>query len=149
MASARAAFDKLCTLVSPLTAEGFLALDDTALKTAFFSRQKMRYGRALAKAIVMGNLELTALESLPDDAVRQQLTRITGIGPWTADIYLMMALGREDIFPAGDLALAIAVQEVKGLAKRPKPAELAMMAEAWRPKRSSAARLLWHYYLSR
>ncbi len=149
LASAQAAFDKLCEIVSPLTPQGFLSLDDAALKNAFFSRQKLRYSRELANAIVTGKLELEALESRSDDEVRQKLTSIPGIGPWTADIYLMMALGREDIFPVGDLALAIAVQEIKGLAVRPKPSELSLIAEAWRPERSSAARLLWHYYLSR
>ena len=147
--SARAAFERLLEVAQPLTPESFLALDDATLKRVGFSRQKTRYGRALAAAVGAGELSLGGLETLPDDAVRRELTRIVGIGNWTADIYLMMALGRRDVWPQGDLALAVAVKEVKGLASRPRSDELSALAETWQPYRAVAARLFWHYYLSR
>lgn len=149
LVSARAAFERLGEVASPLTPETFLALDDATLKRVGFSRQKTRYGRALADAVTTGSLDLAGLEFLEDDAVRLELTKIVGIGNWTADIYLMMALGRPDVWPQGDLALAVAVKEVKGLTTRPRPLELSVLAEAWQPYRAVAARLFWHYYLSR
>lgn len=149
LASAKAAFTRLQFLASPLTPERFLALDDAELKGAGFSRQKTLYGRHLAEAIAAGRLNLEALGRLEDAGVKAQLTRVKGIGSWTADIYLLMSLRRPDAWPAGDLALAVAVQEVKCLSSRPAPLELAALAEAWRPWRAVAARLLWNYYLKR
>ena len=148
LASARAAFDRLLVVASPLTPERFLELDDTTLKTAGFSRQKTRYSRALAAAILSGELDLTALDALDDHAVHTELTKVVGIGRWTADIYLLMALCRPDAWPAGDLALAIAARHALGLAATPSAAELAAIGEAWRPWRAVAARVLWHFYLS-
>lgn len=148
LASARAAFDKLCEIASPLTPERFLALDDVTLKAAGFSRQKTRYGRELARAIGSGSLDLAALPGLDDDSVRAALTRVVGIGRWTADIYLLMALGRPDVWPAGDLALATAARHAFGLATVPDVAALAALGEPWRPWRAVAARVLWHFYLS-
>jgi len=149
LASAQAASERLVDIASPLTPKTFLELSDEALKGAGFSRQKTRYGRTLATALVEGNLDLDKLETLEDNAAKTQLTQVKGIGNWTADIYLMMALGRPDIWPKGDLALAVAAKELNGLEKRPTQDELESLAEKWRPYRSSAARLLWHYYLSR
>jgi DNA-3-methyladenine glycosylase II len=148
LASARAAMDRLLVAVSPLTPQGFLALDDATLKTIGFSRQKTGYGRGLAQAILDGRLDLQALEKLDDDAVRSQLVSLKGIGRWSADIYLLMALCRPDIWPHGDLALAAAAQQVYSLPSRPTYDELTAMSERWRPWRAIAARLLWHYYLS-
>ncbi|MDQ3458105.1 MAG: DNA-3-methyladenine glycosylase 2 family protein [Deinococcota bacterium] len=145
--SARAAFERLLAVTGPLTPEGFLLLDDATLKAVGFSRQKTAYGRHLARALLERGLDLGPLETLDDAAARAELIRLKGVGPWTADIYLLMALGRPDAWPGGDLALAVAVQEVKGLAGRPGSAELERLAEAWRPCRAVAARLLWHYYL--
>ena len=149
LASAKAAFDKLLAITSPLTPEGFLALDDLTLREAGFSRQKMKYGRLLAEAINNGALDLESLEALPDEEVKKRLTNIKGIGPWTADVYLLMVLGRPDRWPVGDLALQVAAQQIKGLATRPKADELERIGEAWRPWRAVAARLLWHFYLSK
>ena len=149
LVSARATFERLCEVAQPLTPESFLSLDNAVLKRVGFSRQKTRYGRALAAAVTTGDLDLAGLEALSDDTVRRQLTNIVGIGNWTADIYLLMALGRPDVWPQGDLALAVAVKEIKGLTARPRPEELSLVAEAWRPYRAVAARLLWHHYLSR
>ena len=149
LVSARAAFERLCEVAQPLTPETFLALDDATLKRVGFSRQKTRYGRVLAEAVSTRTLDLAGLETLDDDAARRDLTRVVGIGTWTADIYLMTVLGRPDVWPRDDLALAVAVKEVKKLPLRPRPDELAVIAEPWRPLRAVAARLLWHHYLSR
>jgi len=148
LASAKAAFDKLSEAVSPLTPAAFLTLDDRALKEIGFSGQKGRYCREAARAIIHGALDLEALAVLPDDEVRAELEKVTGIGPWTADIYLLMVLLRPDVWPSGDLALAVAIQDVKGLDRRPQPEELHEIADRWRPWRSVAARILWHHYLN-
>ncbi|MEI2689382.1 MAG: DNA-3-methyladenine glycosylase 2 family protein [Anaerolineae bacterium] len=148
LASARAAFQRLLAAADPLTPERFLQLDDDTLKAAGLSRQKAGYGRTLAQAVLARSLELDGLAALDDDAVRVALTAIKGIGPWTADIYLLMVLRRPDAWPSADLALAVAVQQIKGLAARPGPQELEMLGWAWRPWRAVAARLLWHHYLS-
>ena len=149
LASARAAFDRLLGLVSPLTPEGFLTLPETALRAVGFSRQKSHYSRLLATALVAGQLDLQELAQLPDVQAHAALVQLKGIGPWSADIYLLMALGRPDIWPVGDLALQIAVQQVKQLSQRPSAQEMLTVAESWRPWRAVAARLLWHHYLSR
>ena len=149
LASARAAYDRLLAAASPLTPERYLELDDAQLKAIGFSRQKTAYGRYLARAILDGQLDLGALEDMDDAAARSALTQLKGVGPWTADIYLLRALLRPDIWPSGDLALAVAVQEIKGLASRPSPEEMDAQGEHWRPWRAVAARVLWHYYLSR
>ena len=149
LASAQAAFDRLRTVADPLTPHRFLELDDAALLAIGFSRQKARYGRALATAIESGALDLDGLEALDDESVRATLEALPGIGPWTSNIYLLMVLGRPDIWPAGDIALASAVAEVKGLPVRPDSATLTALGEAWRPWRSVAARLFWHDYLGR
>ena len=149
LASAQAAFDRLRAVADPLTPHRFLELDDATLLAIGFSRQKARYGRALAAALASGALELDRLEELDDDAVRATLEALPGIGPWTSNIYLLMVLGRPDVWPAGDIALATAVAEVKDLPVRPDPATLTALGEAWRPWRSVAARLFWLDYLGR
>jgi DNA-3-methyladenine glycosylase II len=131
------------------TPETFLRLDDSALLAIGFSRQKARYVRGLASAVLAGSLDLDDVARLDDERARTTLTALPGIGPWTADIYLLLALGRPDIWPTGDLALVSAVREVKRLAHRPSAAELTALAEPWRPWRAAAARLFWHDYLSR
>lgn len=148
LASARAAFERLNAAVVPLTPQGFLGLDDTQLKTIGFSRQKAGYGRDLARAILDGKLDLERLAGRDDETVRAELKQIKGIGDWTVDIYLLLALRRPDAFPPTDLALLTALQQVKNLATRPTPQEITLIAESWRPYRAVAARLLWHFYLS-
>lgn len=148
LASARACFTRLQAKVGKLDPEGLLTLDDATLKRIGFSRQKTEYARALATALIDGELDLGALADLPDDAARDELMRVKGIGRWTADIYLLMALGRPDVWPQGDLALMVAIQKVKRLRKRPCLDEFRELGEAWRPWRSVAARLLWNHYLS-
>ena len=149
LASARSAFDRLRAVADPLTPTRFLELTDAELLTIGFSRQKARYGRALASAIETGSLDLDGLGGLDDDAVKRTLEALPGIGPWTSTIYLLMVLGRPDVWPAGDIALAELVGQVKRLGRRPDAVEMVTLGEAWRPWRSVAARLFWHDYLER
>ncbi|HEX8073241.1 MAG TPA: hypothetical protein VF546_25065 [Pyrinomonadaceae bacterium] len=148
LASARAAFDRLTAHAAPLTPHNFLTLDDATLRRIGFSRQKTAYCRLLAQALAAGELDLAALARLGDEAARAALLRLKGVGPWTAEIYLLMALRRPDAWPAGDLALAVALARLKGWPARPTTAELLAYGARWRPLRAVAARLLWHYYLS-
>ena len=149
LASARAAFRRLCDAARPLTPARFLKLSDIQLKQIGFSRQKTLYVRLLAEALVKEHLSLDDLHDLSDDAARKFLIALKGIGAWTADIYLLSALRRPDIWPIGDLALAVAVQEVKRLRSRPSPERLEKLSTPWRPYRAVAARLFWHAYLSK
>ncbi|MEH2076390.1 MAG: DNA-3-methyladenine glycosylase 2 family protein [Nostoc sp.] len=148
LAAAKAIFNRLSGIVVTLTPENFLTLDDVQLKGIGFSRQKILYCRGLADGLVTGQLELSKLETMDETTIRTELKRLKGIGDWTVDIYLLMALQRPDVFPKGDLAIAIAFQKLKNLATRPTPAQLEAMTQHWRPWRAVAARLLWHYYLS-
>lgn len=148
LASARAAMDRLIATVSPLAPHIFLELDDRQLKTIGFSRQKTEYTRHLAHSILTGQLKLASLNRMDDATARVELMKIKGIGVWTADNYLLMALRRADIFPVGDLALAVAAQKIKRLKTRPTPDQLNTLGIHWQPWRSVATRLLWHYYLS-
>ena len=148
LASARAAYLRLLAVIGEPLPERVLVLTDDQLKRVGFSRQKAAYVRALAQAIVSGAFEIGALDSLDDERARSALLTLKGIGGWSADIYLLMALRRADVWPGGDLALAIAVREVKRLRKVPGPERLATISRAWRPWRAVAARVLWHHYLS-
>ena len=148
LASARAAFDRLGAALGVVTPGRLLQLDDATLKAIGFSRQKTHYARLLARAVLDGRLDLERLAEEDDATVKTELVKLKGIGPWSADIYLLMALRRPDAWPSGDLALAVAAQQVKRLPARPAPADLEALAEAWRPWRAVAARILWHHYLS-
>jgi DNA-3-methyladenine glycosylase II len=147
LASARAAYQRLQAAVRPLTPAGFLRLSDMELKQIGFSRQKTLYTRLLADALACGRFNLRDLHDLHDEAARSALVALKGIGNWTADIYLLSALRRPDVWPIGDLALATAVQEVKRLRTRPSPEKLERLSQPWRPWRAVAARLFWHAYL--
>jgi len=149
LASAKAALDRLRAAAKPcrLTPKRFLQFNDVELKSIGFSRQKAAYGRGLAQAIVRKELDMAAFNSMSDGIVRAELMKIKGIGRWTSDIYLLMALLRPDVWPRGDLALASAVQHIKRLRHRPTGKELVDISNKWKPWRSVAARLLWHYYL--
>ncbi|WP_374939428.1 DNA-3-methyladenine glycosylase family protein [Tolypothrix sp. FACHB-123] len=148
LAAAKAVFNRLCDIVQPLIPENFLFLDDLQLRGIGFSRQKILYCRELAQAITNGQLDLTKLETMTEITIRSELKRIKGIGDWTVDIYLLMALQRPDVFPKGDLGIAIALQKLKGFTTRPTPTQIEAIAQQWRPWRAVATRLLWHYYLS-
>jgi DNA-3-methyladenine glycosylase II len=147
LASAKAAFLKLKEYIGRVTPQKILQLSDEELRTCYFSRQKTIYVRQLAQAIDSGQLRLSELRHLPDDAVRAELKKIKGIGDWTADIYLLFALQRCDIFPVGDLAMVNAFKEVKGLAAKTGNEKIVLLAENWRPYRSIATHLLWHHYI--
>jgi DNA-3-methyladenine glycosylase II len=147
LASALAAYNRLQARLGTLTPAAFLTLDDVELKAAGFSRQKTRYSRLLAEALLSGAFDLDALGSLPDDEVRARLLSLKGIGRWSADIYLLMALCRPDVWPRSDLALVQAVARLKKLPGLPTPEEFEQIGEAWRPYRSAAARLAWFEYL--
>jgi DNA-3-methyladenine glycosylase II len=149
LASARAAFERLKAAVNPLTPARFLKLTDAELLRIGFSRQKTLYSRLLAESLARRYFNLRDLHELHDDSARNMLIAFKGIGRWTADIYLMSALRRPDIWPTGDLALATAVQEVKRLRQRPSPEKLEVLSVPWRPWRAVAARLFWHAYLSK
>ena len=145
-ASANAIIGRLEAALCPCTPKGFLALDEAALKAIGLGRPKMRYCRALAEDILAGRIDLGGLAGLDDQAAIEHLMRAKGIGVWSAEIYLLFALGRPDVWPADDLAVQVAVQRVKGLDARPGRAALVEIAEPWRPHRSAAARFLWHVY---
>jgi DNA-3-methyladenine glycosylase II len=149
LASARAAFERLKAATKPLTPKRFLKLTDAELLRVGFSRQKTLYTRLLAESLAHRHFDLRYLHDLHDDAARKMLIAFKGIGRWTADIYLLSALRRPDIWPTGDLALATAVQEVKRLRKRPSPEKLEAISTPWKPWRAVAARLFWHAYLSK
>ncbi|HXG84390.1 MAG TPA: hypothetical protein VNI84_10215 [Pyrinomonadaceae bacterium] len=148
LAAALSAFNKLKEKIDEITPEKVLRLSDEELKAAYFSRQKISYARDLAAAILENKLNLRSLESLPDADVKHELKKIKGIGDWTADIYLLMALLRPDVMPKGDLALHVAWRNLKELPEKPNSEEFLTIAERWKPLRAVAARLLWHFYLS-
>ena len=149
LASAAAAYRKVVDRVGAMTPEAVLATTPEQLREDGVSRQKDRYLRGLAEAVESGALDLPGLDRLDDDAVRTALTGLSGIGPWTADVYLLACLGRPDLWPVGDRALQVATAEALGLDVVPSPLELTAIGERWRPHRSTAARLLWHGYLAR
>lgn len=132
-----------------VTPPAVLALDDRALRDAGVSRQKARYVRALATAVVDRSLDLDALPTMTDEQARATLMALPGVGPWTADVHLLMVLGRADVLPSGDRALQVAAAEVLDLAVPPDARELAHLARRWAPRRSAASRILWHAYLAR
>ena len=148
LASAKACFDKLGERLGSVTPELLLELSDAELRTIGFSRQKAAYARHLAEAITAGRIDLDALDDMHDEDVKSDLLRLKGVGHWTADIYLLMAMLRPDVMPKGDLALHVAYQKLTDSVTRPQADEFIEIAEKWRPHRSTAARLLWHFYLS-
>ena len=145
--AAAAMHRRLAGLCRPLAPQPFLVLDDATLRSCGFSRQKMGYARGLANAVADGRLDCAALERAADEAAHDALVALKGIGRWSAEIYLIFALGRRDIWPAADLGLQLGVAECLGLAARPGEAALRAIGEAWRPWRSVAACLFWQSYL--
>lgn len=146
VASARAVWNRFKSVFVPLTPERLLAATDDDMRLSGLSRPKQRTLLALAAALAEKRFAFETLEGMSPEEVHVRMTAISGIGPWTADVYLLFCLGHRDGFAAGDLAIQEAARHAFGLAARPKPAELAAMAEAWRPWRGVAARLLWAYY---
>lgn len=145
-ASAEAIHGRLCRLIEPLTPDRLLQAGLSALVEAGLSRPKQRTLMALATAIRDDALDLDRTCTLPTSEAIGQLTAIHGIGPWTAEIYLLFCAGHPDIFPAGDLALQVAVGQALGLETRPSNREITRIAESWAPWRGIAARLFWAHY---
>ena len=146
VASAAAIWGRTFDLVQPFDAATLLATSEAALRGAGLSRGKVKTLTATAREVSEAGLDLERLDHHSDEELHAALTRISGVGPWTADVFLMFCLGRADSFAPGDLALQVAAQMAMDLDERPSPKELAEIAERWRPWRSVAARLLWAYY---
>ena len=145
--SAAAIWARLEAACAPaVSAERFLELDASAFKAIGFSRQKIAYGRALAEAVAAGALDLDALASVPEEDAIVAISALRGFGRWSAEIYLLFALGRADIFPADDLGLQVGMQRLKRLDARPNRKAMDQLAEPWRPLRGCGAIFLWHYY---
>lgn len=149
LASAKAVFERLVDLLGEVNSATVTAADLDELGRAGLTRQKQRYLKELSRAVSTGRLDLEALERLSDVQARAALTALPGIGPWTADVYLLAALRRADVWPVGDRALQVGVGEILGLTATPGPDELESIGDRWRPHRSAAARLIWHAYLRR
>jgi DNA-3-methyladenine glycosylase II len=149
LASARAALKKLKQKLGAVTARKLLALSDAELRACYFSRQKTVYARCLAHAIVSKQLNLKHFAILEDAQIRSQLKTVKGIGDWTVDVYLLFALQRTDVFPLGDLAMVSALKEIKNLPKETNGEVLLKLSERWKPYRSIATMLLWHYYIQK
>lgn len=148
LASAEAARQRLVRATGSIEPAAIVAAGEAALREAGLTRQKARYIVALSGDALSGRLDLDALARADDDTARAGLMSALGVGRWTADIYLLMALGRPDIWPTGDLALAGAMRRAKSLPTIPTGADQLVIAEAWRPWRAVGARILWHAYLA-
>lgn len=144
--AAGAIWRRLSAVPGAATPGGLLALSEEALRGAGLSRPKVAHARALAAAFADGTLSEQRIAALGDAEAVALIASVRGLGPWTAEVYLLFALARPDIFPAGDLALAASAADLKRLPARPGPRALRAMAEEWRPYRALAARLLWHHW---
>jgi len=149
LASGRATMRRIERAFGRISAGSLAHAGADGLRSAGVTRQKARYCVLLAEASLCGELNLGVIARAPDDEAMAMLTRFKGVGRWTAEVYLLMALLRPDVWPAGDLALAKAVQWLQGLPERPGENAMRDIAEPWRPFRAVAARLLWQDYLSR
>jgi DNA-3-methyladenine glycosylase II len=149
LSSAAAIYARLRRGVTPFSPERFLELGPRRVAACGLTRQKTEYCLHLSQAILGKEITLGNLRNMEDEEVKKALMKLKGIGSWSADVYLLMALLRPDIWPAGDLALAIALRDVKGLRSTPTPDQLIKCAEQWRPFRSVAARMLWQFYLAK
>ncbi|MSO76829.1 MAG: DNA-3-methyladenine glycosylase 2 family protein [Alphaproteobacteria bacterium] len=145
-AAARSIWTRVEADIVPLTATEFLRRDEPALRAFGLSRQKIAYSQNLATGIARGTLDLDRVHRATDDEALKALVEVKGIGRWTGEVYLIFALGRADVWPAADLALAAMVQRLRALDDRPTPAKMRDLADNWRPWRSVAARFLWHCY---
>jgi len=146
VASAAAIWDRIEARVRPFTPAAFLAMPNRDLRRAGLSRVKIATLRSVAQALDEGTVDLDALTHAPEEVIHAELTALKGIGPWTADIYILFCLARADAWAPGDLALQYAVRDALRLDARPSLDEMVEIAEAWRPWRGVAARLLWAYY---
>lgn len=143
--AARSIWDRVAALVDPMTPERLLTFSDEQLRACGLSNNKVKFARSLALDTAEKRIVFEALPELDDDQVIAVLTQAKGIGRWTAEIYMMFALGRPDVMPTNDLGIIVAAQHFFGLRRRPDPKKLLKMAEAWRPWRTVASLFLWHY----
>lgn len=148
LAQGRAMYARIANATGTVTPANVATLGEPGLRALGVTRQKSAYLAALAEQLERKTLDLDAIAALPDADAHDALDALRGVGPWTAQCYLLFALRRADVFPAADLALLEAVRQLWRLRARPSPDALARRAEAWRPHRAVAARLLWHHYLS-
>jgi len=148
LASARAVYDRVSSALGTMRHDVVAATGAVGLRRLGVTRQKASYITAAAESVATGTLSFRRVAIATDAAARSELLRVRGVGPWTADVYLLMALCRPDIWPTGDIALLTALSRLKSLHRRPSTDVAAAMAERWRPWRSVAARILWHGYLS-
>ena len=144
--AAAAIWRRLAVLPGALEPAGLLRLNEAELRGAGLSRPKVVHAYALAKAFADGTLSAGKIAAMADEEAIAAISAVRGMGRWSAEIYLLFALARRDVFPAGDIAVAGAAAALKGLPARPDPATLRALAEQWRPARSLAARLLWHHW---
>lgn len=144
--AATAIWRRLALLPDALLPEGLLLLPEVSLRAAGLSGPKVAHARALATAFATGQLSIPGIEAASDAEAIAAITAVRGLGPWTAEVYLLFAHQRVDVFPAADVAVAGAAQHLLGLESRPDPSALRLLAEAWRPSRALAARLLWHQW---
>ena len=144
--AAKSIMQRLHQLLPDMQASALLALSSEALRQAGLSGRKVEYAQGLARALVDGLLDVDALTHMSDDEAIQAITAIRGFGVWSAEIYLMFSLQREDIFPANDLALQVAIQKLKGMESRPDEKQARQAIEPWAPWRSAGSLFLWHYY---
>ncbi len=144
--AAAAIMSRARELLPEITAQKILDTHDDALRGVGLSKQKLVYIKGMAEAIINGSFDPDALTELDDKTAIQTITALKGFGPWSAEIYLMFSLQRQDIFPSGDLALLIAIQKLKGLDEKPTPKQAQKIIEHWSPWRSVGSLFLWHYY---
>jgi len=149
LASAASIYNRLLNVIDPFRPAGFIAVGEAGFRSLGVTRQKASYLIQLAEQLEHKKLRLSAVARMDDKEAKLMLMDIKGIGSWSADIYLLMAICRADIWPAGDLALATSLMELKRLRQRPTEDRLHRMAEIWRPYRAVAARMLWQYYLAK
>ncbi len=146
LSAAAAIWARVFQAIQPFTAAGLLAAEPEQLKALGLSQAKIKTFRAVAEAAVAGELDFEGLTAHDNDAIHRTLCKLPGIGPWTADVYLLSSLQRTDAWPVGDLALQLSAQDLFALAARPSPRDMVQLAEGWRPHRAAAARLLWSHY---
>ena len=144
--AAAAIRNRLEMAIDPLTPKTFLAAGHEILRNVGCSNRKIEYGRGIAEALLEGTLDTVHLTELSDEDVAKTITSFRGLGPWSADIYMLFALGRADAWPLDDLAIQVSVQRLKNMRNRPNQKRMEAVARRWRPYRGVVALFLWHYY---
>jgi DNA-3-methyladenine glycosylase II len=144
-AAARAITGRLDSISKPMTPESFIGLSDKKVRKIGLSHQKENYGRGIAEAIINGTFSLRKIANMGDEQAIAEMMKLKGIGRWTAEVYLIFALRRPDLWPIDDLGIVKGVMGMKGLTSRPSRQELIQIGELYKPWRSAAARMMWHY----